>query len=99
MKRLATRTLVAGAALAALVAAERAAERRLAARIRAATDPDLDPLYEVPADVIEHDVPTHDGGSVHVLERGSGRPLVLLHGVTLQAEAWAPLLHLLADDF
>ena len=34
-----------------------------------------------------------------MVERGQGRPLVLLHGVTLQAEAWAPFLHLLGDQF
>ena len=75
------------------------ANRTLASRIRSVTDDDLDPLYDLPVDVAHHDVATHDGGTIHVIERGQGRPLVLLHGVTLQAEVWAPLLHLLGDRF
>ena len=45
------------------------------------------------------EVPTHDGGSVHLVEYGEGRPLVLLHGVTLGAEVWAPIMHLVGDRF
>jgi pimeloyl-ACP methyl ester carboxylesterase len=71
----------------------------VAGRILGAVDDDLDPLYVLPTDVIRHDIASHDGGNIHVVERGVGRPLVLVHGVTLQAEAWAPLLHLLADRF
>jgi pimeloyl-ACP methyl ester carboxylesterase len=77
----------------------RLAGRGTARRIRRAVDPDLDPLYELPEGVVEHDVATHDGGTVHVLEVGRGRPLVLVHGVTLQAHVWAPLMHLLSDRF
>jgi non-heme chloroperoxidase len=75
------------------------ANHRLADRIRAAADPELDPLYELPDDVTTYDVPTHDDGTIHVIERGHGRPLLLLHGVTLRAEVWAPLLRLLGDRF
>jgi len=32
------------------------------------------------------------GARVRLLAHGSGRPLVLLHGVSLSAAAWAPLL-------
>jgi pimeloyl-ACP methyl ester carboxylesterase len=33
---------------------------------------------------------------LHVIERGEGRPLVLLHGITLAASIWAPQLRQLA---
>ncbi|MEI7593089.1 MAG: alpha/beta hydrolase [Actinomycetes bacterium] len=90
-----------GAASAALglFAAGTAANRLISRRIRSSVDADLDPLYALPSDVIRHDVASHDGGNIHVVELGSGRPLVLIHGVTLQAEVWAPMLHLLADRF
>lgn len=33
-------------------------------------------------------VPTSDGGAIHVLERGEGRPFLLLHGVTETSLVW-----------
>lgn len=71
----------------------------LAGRIRSAQNPSVDDLLTMPGDVVRHDVDTHDGGSVHVVQVGSGRPLVLLHGVTLAAEVWAPIMHLVRDRF
>jgi len=91
--------LVVGAVAGGVVIGSQLANRAAASRIRSVRDDDLDPLYELPDDVVHHDLVTHDGGSVHVIERGQGRPVVLLHGVTLQAAVWAPLLHLLADRF
>jgi pimeloyl-ACP methyl ester carboxylesterase len=74
----------------------RRAVRRISTRVR----PDIDDdWYDLPDGVTTREVPTHDGGSVHVVEIGEGRPLVLLHGVTLAAEVWAPLMHLAADRF
>ncbi len=52
-----------------------------------------------PADAIHHNLPTEDGGSVHVVEVGSGRPIVLLHGVTLQWWVWSPLINVLKDRY
>lgn len=73
---------------------------RAARRIGSKVNPDLDDSwFDLPEGVTTRDVPTHDGGSVHVVEFGEGRPLVLLHGVTLAAEVWAPLMHLAADRF
>lgn len=72
--------------------------RRSAQAIRSRVDPELDPLYDLP-EVARHDVPAADGGSIHVLERGEGRPLLLIHGVTLQARVWAPQFNLLADRY
>ncbi|HVN51753.1 MAG TPA: alpha/beta hydrolase [Acidimicrobiales bacterium] len=94
-----TKLALGAGAGAALLAAGRAANKAAADRIRATTDPDLDPLYALPEGVIHHDLLTPDGGTTHVLEIGSGRPIVLVHGVTLQAEVWAPLMHLLSDRF
>lgn len=53
----------------------------------------------MPGDVIHRDLATSDGGSIHVIEAGHGRPLVLVHGVGLAAEVWAPLFHLAADRY
>lgn len=88
------RLAIAGTVIAALVAGERLAARRLRDR----TDPEGDALLRPPADVRHLDVRTSDGGRLHVLERGEGRPVVLLHGITLNAELWSPQLHDLAAD-
>jgi pimeloyl-ACP methyl ester carboxylesterase len=58
-----------------------------------------DALLRMPTDVTVQDLPTPDGGSVHAVERGSGRPLVLLHGITLRHDVWAPQFQMLADHF
>ncbi len=74
--------------------------RALVGRIGDRVVPGIDDTwFDLPEDVEHRDVPTHDGGSVHVVEHGSGRPLVLLHGVTLAAEVWAPIMHLVGDRF
>ncbi|MCP5029331.1 MAG: alpha/beta hydrolase [Actinomycetia bacterium] len=63
------------------------AERALMAALRGSDSEG--PVSPLPADVSRRMLPTPDGGSVHVIERGSGRPLVFLHGITFQASAWA----------
>ncbi len=80
----------------ALGPGRRNAARRVAGRTRGDIDDDW---FDLPESVEHFDVGTHDGGSVHVLEYGRGRPLVLLHGVTLAAEVWAPIMHLAGDRF
>lgn len=87
------------AVTAAAATAGRYALHRSVESLKATTDPRLDPLYELPPDVTEHQIEAPDGGSLHLLERGSGRPLLLIHGVTLQAGVWAPQLHMLADRY
>lgn len=94
--RPATRKLL---GLAGVAATGLVAERVAAHRLRRRRDPEGDALLVPPDDVRHLTVPTHDGGSLHVLERGEGRPLVLLHGITLNAELWSPQLHQLADEF
>lgn len=58
-----------------------------------------DDLFDLPDDVVEHEIPTPDGGTVHAIEKGEGRPLVLLHGITLRADVWAPQFHQLTDRY
>lgn len=59
-----------------------------------------DELFDLPrAGLRRHDLATPDGGNLHVIEAGAGRPLVLLHGVTLRSDVWAPQFHQLADRF
>ncbi len=75
-----------------------AAERVLVGRMRRRVDPFTDPLLTLPADVVHLRVPSHDGGSLHLVERGEGRPILLLHGITLAAPIWSPQLHQLAGS-
>ena len=58
-----------------------------------------DALFDMPDRIVEHDITTPDGGSLHVVEKGSGRPLLLLHGVTLRHDVWAPQFHQLTDRY
>lgn len=95
---------IAAAAVAAAVAVVTLAAGRMALHrsietLKARVDPERDPLYDLPEDVEHHYVATADGGSLHVVSRGSGRPLVLVHGITLQAGVWSPQLHRLADRY
>lgn len=99
MNRISRRMLKASTAAGVVALAVGLGRRAGIKHIRAQVNPDLDRLFELPDDVEHHDVETHDGGSIHVIERGTGRPLVLVHGVTLGAEVWAPILHLAADRF
>lgn len=83
----------------ATVLAARTATHRAATELRTRVDPELDHLYQLPDGVEHRDIATFDGGSLHVIEKGEGRPLLLIHGITLQASIWAPLFHLLADRY
>jgi non-heme chloroperoxidase len=73
---------------AGVVGAAYGAERAVVARMRHRDDPDADsPL--VPEVDEELDIPTHDGGSLHVISRGEGPPVLFAHGVTLSSRLWA----------
>ncbi|HUE58142.1 MAG TPA: alpha/beta hydrolase [Acidimicrobiales bacterium] len=97
------RNITLGAATVAAIGLATAGGRLLlkqsAESIRSRTDAELDPLYELPVDVVHHEIPSADGGTLHLIERGEGRPLLLVHGITLQAGVWAPQFHLLADRY
>jgi non-heme chloroperoxidase len=51
----------------------------------------------LPGDLTHHFVDVPDGGRLHVMERGEGPPLVLLHGLMLSSALWVHQLRDLAD--
>ncbi len=61
--------------------------------------PPPDDLFDLPADVVHHEIPTPDGGTIHAIEKGEGRPVVLIHGITLRSDVWAPQFHQLVDRY
>jgi pimeloyl-ACP methyl ester carboxylesterase len=90
---------LAAAGLGAAAAAGAGVLRLSTSTMKARSNPRLDPLYDLPGDVIHHQIPAADGGSLHLVERGAGRPLVLIHGITLQAAVWSPQFHQLAGRY
>lgn len=84
------------------------AERLLVGRPRRRLDPAAVAALRFPDDAVHHDVAVTDGAVLHVVEAGAGsggRPVVLLHGITLSALTWlyqledlAPKHRLLAVD-
>jgi pimeloyl-ACP methyl ester carboxylesterase len=83
--------------LAAGTATGYAVQRRMARRWRISADALVASGRTLPADLLHRFVPTDDGGRIHVVERGEGPPLVLVHGVTLGVATWAPQLRALAE--
>jgi pimeloyl-ACP methyl ester carboxylesterase len=79
-----------GGLTAAWVAQHRAVQRAAEAARRGEQDEGL----ELPGDLVHHDVTVGDGGTVHVVERGSGPVLLLLHGFMLCSDVWV---HQLTD--
>ncbi|MEZ5376397.1 MAG: alpha/beta hydrolase [Acidimicrobiales bacterium] len=63
-----------------------AAERLVMRRVDLAAAPS-EPL-PLPAAAVDRAMVMRDGASMHWIEAGEGRPLILLHGITLEAEAW-----------
>lgn len=51
----------------------------------------------LPADLRHHFIRTDDGGRLHVVERGEGPPILLVHGVALSAAAWVHQLRELSE--
>lgn len=68
-------------------------------RIEAHQVDDLETLLSPPKGVTHHRIEATDGSELHVVEAGSGRPLLFLHGVTLQWWVWNTMFHLLSKDF
>jgi pimeloyl-ACP methyl ester carboxylesterase len=66
-------------------------ERRIIRRARAGVVPVGEADFVPP--VTERTIETDDGAEIHVLERGEGPPIVLLHGITLAARIWGYQLH------
>lgn len=78
--------LAAGAA-ATIAGAAYATERVAAGRLRRHDDPDANADL-VPAFDEIRSLASHDGGSISVISRGAGPPIVLSHGVTLSVRTW-----------
>jgi pimeloyl-ACP methyl ester carboxylesterase len=66
-----------------------AAQRRVTNRWRATADELTEAGLVLSEELVHHDVPVGDGGSIHAVEAGSGPPIVLVHGVTLSVLTWA----------
>lgn len=77
----------AGGAVAAIGGALYAAEVLAARRVRKRDDPLADEIL-APVILPGHTLRTADGGSINVVETGSGPPIVLVHGVTLSVRTW-----------
>ena len=56
--------------------------------LRRGADPDRVEDLQMPADLRVHRVPSHDGGHLHVVERGEGTPVLCAHGVMLSSRTW-----------
>jgi pimeloyl-ACP methyl ester carboxylesterase len=89
--------LVTGGALAAVTGAGYLLHRTAIVRWRVTEDEMAASARALPGDLEHHMVDVGDGGRIHVVERGAGPPIVLVHGVTLGVATWAPQLHHLAD--
>ena len=61
----------------------------MAERLRATADELVEAGLVLSEELVHHDVPVGDGGSIHAAEAGSGPPIVLVHGVTLSVLTWA----------
>lgn len=84
------RRLAAAAAAGGVAAlAAWAVQHRFVVRANARRGDTEDEGLEMPSDVVHHWVPVDDGARIHVVERGTGPALVLLHGVLLSSAIWA----------
>lgn len=60
--------------------------------------PGRDVFLQMPSGVHHHLLPCADGGTVHAVEMGVGRSIVLIHGLSLSAGIWAPQLRSLSHS-
>jgi pimeloyl-ACP methyl ester carboxylesterase len=92
------RVLAAGAGAGALAAAAGWAwQHRAVARSTVTADAMVTEGLTLPDDLRHHFVDVEDGGRIHVVERGAGPPLVLLHGIMLSSALWVHQFRDLAD--
>ena len=66
-------------------------------RRQRASEPGQDPELVAPDDVLHSTLVMRDGGELHLIERGDGPPVLLLHGASLAAEVWSYQLRDLAQ--
>jgi pimeloyl-ACP methyl ester carboxylesterase len=64
-----------------------AAQRALTRSLRRRPDPDAGRLGSPTVDETRH-LASHDGGTLFTLSRGTGPPVVLSHGVTINSSVW-----------
>ncbi len=88
--------VAAGAAMATALATAAAAAAGAVSvrRWRRGPDPARGEDFSEPADTVHGTVAAHDGGEIHFVSRGEGRPFFLIHGVTNSTAVWH---HQLAD--
>jgi pimeloyl-ACP methyl ester carboxylesterase len=68
-------------------------------QVRRSVDDAKDDPLAPPEGVSHRTLHTADEGTIHLVELGSGRPVVLLHGVTLQWWVWSATMRLLAERY
>jgi pimeloyl-ACP methyl ester carboxylesterase len=89
------RAAVAGAGVAGGAGALYLLQRAVAGRWRVGAGELAAAGLSLPPDLRHHFVTTSDGGRVHVVERGEGPTVVLVHGIMLGVATWAPQLRAL----
>lgn len=78
---------IVGGAAAGVAGAAYAVERAVVAGVRRRPDPDAGKPLVPPFDEAVRS-PSHDGGSIYTISRGSGPAIVFSHGVTLSVRVW-----------
>ncbi len=68
--------------------AEQAIEAELSKRVDSISSKHVLGELDLPPETIHHKIIADDGGEIHVVELGSGPPIVLLHGVILSVATW-----------
>jgi pimeloyl-ACP methyl ester carboxylesterase len=85
-----------GAGLGAAGAAAFALQHRAVSRAQVTNEAVSEEGLALPAGLVHHFVEVPDGGRLHAMERGEGRPQVLLHGLMLSSALWVHQLRDLA---
>ena len=90
---------IAGAGAAVAVAAARLGDAEGGGRARPPASGCATPRRSLDTPIyVDHRLPSHDGGSIYVVEAGEGPPIVLSHGVTLSVRTWFHQLELLPKE-
>jgi len=87
---------VAAGVAAGVAGAAYTAQRAVMRSLKNRPDPDAGKVGRLLFDE-ERRLPSHDGGSVYVVSRGSGPTIVLSHGVTIDSRVWIKQLEALPD--
>lgn len=82
-----TRAGIAAGAVAGAAGLAFGGARVVAKRLRKRPEGDIADVLHFP-NYESIDVASHDGGTIHIVSKGSGVPIVLSHGVTLSVRTW-----------